>query len=83
MSGHNPLNSAGSKQDEILHLMSDGLGRTLAEITAVTGAPEPSVSAHLRALRKKENGGHVVNKRRPRAGFAYEYTVIRNATIGS
>ena len=45
--------------------MKDGNWRTLAEIAAITGDPEASVSAQLRHLRKPRFGSHEVG-RRPR-----------------
>jgi hypothetical protein len=37
---------------------------TLQEISAQIGAPEASVSARLRDLRKERNGSHVIQRRR-------------------
>ncbi len=45
--------------------MRDGVWRTMAEISVLTGDPEASVSARLRDLRKPKFGGHSV-ARRPR-----------------
>jgi hypothetical protein len=45
-------------------LMLDGQWRTLAEIRAVTGDPEASISAQLRHLRKPRFGEFVISKRR-------------------
>ena len=50
--------------DAVFGLMRDGQWRTLAEISAATGAPESSVSARLRDMRKVRFGAHVVNRRR-------------------
>jgi len=47
---------------------------TVAEIAEATGDPEPSVSAQLRHLRKKQFGGYDVPKRRTRRG-PWEYRV--------
>ena len=58
----------------IYHLMRDAEWRTLDEISMTTGAPEPSVSAQLRHLRKLRFGGHTVNKRR--RGNQWEYQLI-------
>ena len=52
--------------------------RTLAEIHAMTGAPEASASAMLRAFRATKHGGHTVNRRRrgnPSQGL-FEYQVV-------
>ena len=45
-------------------LVSDGKWRTLHEIADVVGAPEASVSARLRDLRKPKFGGWTVERRR-------------------
>ena len=49
---------------KIFNLMSDGIFRTLAEIEAITGYPQASISAQLRHLKKLRFGGHTINKRR-------------------
>ena len=49
---------------KIFNLMSDGIFRTLAEIEAITGYPQASISCQLRHCRKLRFGGHTVNKRR-------------------
>jgi hypothetical protein len=41
---------------------------TLAELARKTSYPEASISARLRHLRKPENGGHEVGKRRRMGG---------------
>ena len=43
-------------------LMADGAWRTLAEIAAAVDAPEASVSARLRDLRKPQFGGATVER---------------------
>lgn len=43
--------------------MKYGEWRTLAEIAAITGDPEASVSAQLRHLRKVKFGAHQVERR--------------------
>jgi DNA-binding Lrp family transcriptional regulator len=63
----------------VYRLMVDGQWRTLAEIAEATGAPEASVSARLRDLRKRKFGGHVV-ARRPRGDRAlglFEYQLVK------
>jgi len=52
--------------------MSDSAWRTLAEISAVTGDPESSVSARLRDLRKPSFGLWTVDRRRRGPG-TFEY----------
>ncbi len=62
--------------ERIRDLMLDGAWRTLEAIAAATGAPQPSVSAQLRHLRKERFGAFVVEKRHVGAGL-YEYRVER------
>ena len=45
-------------------IMLDGQWRTLAEIAAITGDPQASISARLRDLRKRKFGSYIVNRRR-------------------
>lgn len=56
-------------------LMRDMQWRDLMTISALTGAPQASVSAQLRHLRKPRFGGHRVEKRY-RGNGHYEYRVI-------
>lgn len=55
----------------VAECMADGEWRTLAEIAAATGAPEASVSARLRDLRRR---GFAVDRRRRSKG-QHEYRV--------
>lgn len=55
-------------------LMLDGRARTLAEIAAVTGYPEGSISARLRDLRKEKFGKYTVERKRI-AGGLFTYRV--------
>jgi len=65
-----------SKQLEaVKRLMLDGRWRTLAHIALATGAPQASVSARLRDLRKEAFGGFKVERRSCGAGL-YEYRVV-------
>lgn len=62
----------------VFKLMKDEKWRTLSEIAAVTGDPEPGISARLRDFRKIKFGGHTVNRRRrgePKDGL-FEYQLI-------
>ncbi len=64
----------------LINLMIDNVWRTLREISNAIRAPEASVSASLRMLRRKSFGAHKVDKRRrgnPRDGI-WEYRVIWN-----
>lgn len=59
--------------DRVRELMVDGQWRTLAEISAATGAPEASVSARLRDLRRE---GYVVERAFVERGL-HRYRVSR------
>lgn len=52
----------GDQMSAVLGLMSDGQARTLAQISSAIGAPEASVSARLRDLRKPRFGGHQIDR---------------------
>jgi len=65
----------GAQLQRVRDLMLDGQARTVAEIAALTGDPEPSVSAQLRHLRKPRFGGHNVRKRVRTAPALYEYFI--------
>ena len=65
----------GKQIDAIFQTMRDGQWRTLAQIAALTGYPEASVSAQLRHLRKPRFGAHTVDRRRVGFGGAWEYRV--------
>ena len=60
--------------ERIYALMEDGAWRTLEEIEAATGAPQASISAQLRHLRKRRFGSHAIAKRRRTQG-TWEYRV--------
>ena len=62
------------QHERIKNLMIDGKGRTLKQIAKETGAPEASVSAQLRHLRKARFGGFTVDKVHLGRG-KYSYTV--------
>lgn len=64
----------GRQLEAVRSLMLDGRWRTLGEVSAATGAPEASVSARLRDLRKPRNGAFSVDRRRRTAG-TWEYRV--------
>jgi hypothetical protein len=63
----------GDQMLAVLSVMSDGNWRTLADIASETNAPEASVSARLRDLRKPRFGGYTVNREFLRRGlFRYQ-----------
>jgi len=61
--------------DRIYRFVADSEWKTLREISVATGAPEASVSACLRHLRKPKYGGHTVEKKYAGSGV-YQYRVI-------
>lgn len=68
----------GAQMARVRDLMADGRWRTLREIAQATGAPEASVSARLRDLRKERHGSHVVEARRRKGAESkglWEYRV--------
>lgn len=70
----------GEQQAHVTALMLDGKWRTLAEISAAVGAPEASVSARLRDMRKERNGAYVVERAR-RSAAQWEYRVAGTWTL--
>lgn len=66
---------------KIKELMLDGKWRTLSEISAITGAPEASVSAQLRHLRKPKFGNYIVERNYINDGL-YEYRVREEGSFG-
>lgn len=56
-------------------LMRDGKWRTLAQIANETGAPEASISARLRDLRKPKFGGHEIAREYVDRGL-YRYRMV-------
>jgi len=71
-----------AQQAAIFELVKDGQWRTLRAIAQACAAPEASVSAQLRHLRKERFGGHAVNKRYLGAGL-YEYQLVPRLTDSS
>lgn len=60
----------------VRNLMLDQKWRTLAEIEAMTGFPQASISARLRDLRKERFGMFIVERRRRKEGGTWEYRVL-------
>ena len=69
----------GDQMLAVLSVMSDGKWRTLADIASETNAPEASVSARLRDLRKPRFGGYTVNREYIRRGL-YQYQLVVQET---
>lgn len=65
--------------EKIYNLMIDGKWRTLPEIENATGAPQASISAQLRHLRKERFGKHTVDKRHrgEAKNGLYEYKLLK------
>jgi len=66
-----------NQHQRVKEIMSRGWWLTLQEVAASVRAPESSVSAQIRHLRKPEFGSHVIEKRRrgdPKNGL-YEYRI--------
>lgn len=71
---------------QILNLMDDGRFRTLGEIALYVGAPETSVSARLRDLRKPEFGSFTVLRRAKKGTgtrMVFEYQVAEAKKVRS
>lgn len=60
----------------VWEVMQDGKWRTLSQIEEITGAPQASISAQLRNLRKERFGSHKVNRKHLQGGL-YEYQIER------
>ena len=66
----------GDQMMAVLSVMADGQWRTLKQLAAAVDAPEASVSARLRDLRKPRFGGHRVERRYVCKGcFTYQLLV--------
>jgi hypothetical protein len=57
-------------------MLAHGGWRTLAEIHEALHFPEPSISAQLRHLRKRQFGSYQVEKRRRDGAGTWEYRVL-------
>jgi hypothetical protein len=69
----------GEQMQAVLSLMADGKPRTLTEISMRVHAPESSVSARLRDLRKERFGGHTVNREYVGDGLFRYQLLLREA----
>ena len=63
----------------IWEIVIDGRWYTLKDISIRTGAPEPSISAQLRHLRKPRFGSHIVEREYIANGL-YKYRVLARET---
>ncbi|MEJ7804368.1 MAG: hypothetical protein WKG03_00385 [Telluria sp.] len=66
-----------AQMSRIWAFMCGGAWHTLGQIAANCSAPEASVSAQLRHLRKDRFGGHAIEKKHLGRGL-YEYRLIPN-----
>jgi len=68
------------QQRRIFNVVKNGHWFTLAEIEAITGDPQASISARLRDFRKDKFGGLIVERRRrgPYAKGLHEYRLDVN-----
>ena len=71
-----------TQSQRIRDLMADGVWRTHAEISALTGDRPKSVAVRLRELRSPKFGRHKV-KPRQRPGGTYEYKLTLSDSTNS
>lgn len=69
------LDRLSSQLLKVEALMLDGKWRTLTHISIAVKAPESSVSARLRDLRKPRFGSHLIDRRRVTRGL-FEYRMV-------
>jgi hypothetical protein len=62
---------------KVASAMGDGEWHTLDELAQRCGGSAPAISARVRDLRKPKFGGHVVVRRRARAGL-WQYQLQEN-----
>lgn len=66
----------GKQYLSVLNVMRDGRWRSLADISAIIAAPQASISARIRDMRKAKFGGYGVERRRLSGGY-YQYRLAR------
>ena len=73
-----------SQLARVKQCQADEQWRTLAEIHAITGDPEASISARLRDLRRSRFGGYQIDRRRrgPACNGLWEYRMRRKSDDG-
>ncbi|OPX65702.1 MAG: hypothetical protein A4E30_00283 [Methanomassiliicoccales archaeon PtaB.Bin215] len=63
--------------EKVRKALADGRWHTVAAIAELIDAPEPSVSAQIRNLRKQENGGYIIETRRDGDTGLFVYRLVR------
>ncbi len=63
----------------IYNTIQNGNWFTLGELADLTGAPEASISAQLRNLRKQRFGNHIIEKKHLDNGL-YSYRLVKETT---
>ena len=71
-------NRLSTQINDVLNILLDQQWHKMQDIASDISAPEPSVSAQIRNLRKEKHGGYVINRRR--VGNTYEYQLDLEAT---
>jgi hypothetical protein len=66
-----------AQYDAVFKIMRDGCWRTLQQLESLVGAPQASISARLRDMRKERFGAHTVHRRYLARG-QYEYQLEEN-----
>jgi len=66
-----------TQMDRVRRLMLDGRWHYVAAMAEVLGEPETSISAQIRNLRKKENGGYIIETRRDGDTGLFLYRLVR------
>lgn len=64
-------NRLSEQTRRVYDVMRDGQWHSLAGIAAISGAPEASVSARLRDLRKPKFGGYTIQAKRDGTRWLY------------
>ncbi len=63
----------GTQMQRVFDVLQDGKWHTLPEISERTAAPEASVSARIRDLRKERFGSHKVKRKRVADAGLWKY----------
>jgi hypothetical protein len=63
--------------EKVRRVLEDGRWHTVAAIAEAIHAPQPSVSAQIRNLRKPENGGYIIETKRDGDTGLFLYRLVR------